>query len=518
LELVCRAAGTGGGGGAYPHPLFRVCRRLACASADAVTRVCVWECRHVAVNSPDDAVNGAVGSAPAAAAAFVRCLRSAPRLGFLQVSGNACDECDVGPRCSRRGGADGAGTAAASAFRAALRGCVDALTLTNLGVLNSALVGSVPVGAGGGVLRELDLACDAGPVGPALALIPANAATLRVLDVTMDADDASHGVGVEAALRRSRRLPCVWWFALDGEWTVRFAGTLAAACPALTKLEVSGMVRPGALAVLALPALPRLVDVRVDCFWGQDPLTQRELAAEVGAFLRGRALDLLKIVPSEHVEEPTLLLDAALQVATMPAALKFYSDEEGDEEECQCGVGDADLARLTAAPGATTLLRSLTIELGHSVSAAGLRCLAGLPALQRLHLLVEAVDEAAVRPWVITHVPHLKLTVMDPTTLGVLVAALAAPPPEGGPTVTALRRLGVSTNDPLPAAWAGPLGALPLTTFRVSFAGYQCRADVTERRPPSVRAAADAMAAWSSRLWGGHVATIDDTGVLPLDD
>lgn len=113
------------------------------------------------------------------------------------------------------------------------------------------------------------------------------------------------------------------WFALGGEWTPRVAGTVGAACPALTEVQVSGMRWEGALAALALPAASAPLDVRVDGFWGRDPLTQRALAAELGACLCGRALDVLKVVPRDPSEGPTLLLEAALQVATVPAALQF---------------------------------------------------------------------------------------------------------------------------------------------------------------------------------------------------
>jgi len=93
---------------------------------------------------------------------------------------------------------------------AALVGSVDALTLRPLGVGHSALVGSLPRGAGGGARRALGVGWGAGPAAAALGLVAVNAGTLRVLDGTADADDASRGVEVEAAARRAGRLSRAW--------------------------------------------------------------------------------------------------------------------------------------------------------------------------------------------------------------------------------------------------------------------------------------------------------------------
>jgi len=484
LRLVCMALGEE----CFPHPLFRVCRRLRSASFDAVTRVSLYEEGYACVNGDEYDANTGIDSVEDVGRFLLGCrnLRTLRIRSLYEIE----DELTTRETPTVR-------------FGAALGECLPYLPLHTLHADSAALASVSARSVSATPLRELHLELEGEPkeqeeqVEPALEPLKTHAATLQVLGVTTE---ESFAPGFEAAVRQVASLPRLRRLVLSCTMSAQLMSALCVACPAVTTLDLTGSFCRGALSALALPALPSLSDVQIP-FTGPDDITHREWISELASMLHDRVLDhlfLMSTAEDEDEEDPAEVIAAVSQLAQLPRALRYYTNEDQGIAS-SAGLDDECLARLVAAPGAATTLRSLSIELYEDVTVAGMEMLGKLASLQRLHLRAPFFPEDVLQPWVITQVSELKVTCYDPLSMEDVVTALGA----AAPALTRLTHLKMHASEPLPPSAAAGLGALSLRTF--DFLWFPAREDPI---PLTMRAATRKMRVWAARLWRGNVATI----------
>jgi len=494
LRLVCLKLGEE----CFPHPLFRVCQRLRSASFDAVTRVDLYEDGDASVNTEDSHLNTCISSVEDVGRFLLGCpnLRTLTLRRLYEIE----DEFITPEMPTIR-------------FGAALGQCLPYLPLHTLYTDAAVLVSVSAHSISATPLRELHLALEGEPeevaerMAAALEPLKTHAATLQVLEVTLE---LSFEPLFEAGVRQVASLPCLRRLILSATMTAQLMSALCVACPDVTTLDLTGTFNRGALSALALPAFPSLSDVQIP-FTGPGDITHCEWISELASMLHGRTLDhlfLMSAAEEEDEEDPAEFIAAVSQSAQLPHTLRYYTCADSENQE-SAGLDDECLMQLAAAPGATTTLRSLSIELCEDVTISGMKTLGQLASLQQLHLRAPFFHEDALQPWVITQVSELKVTCYNLPSMVDLVTALGA----AAPALTGLTHLKMRTSEPLPPSAASGLGALSLRAFDFLWVPFWMD-ETAPSVPPKVRAAAKKMKKWSARLWRGNVATVRCTSYL----